>query len=272
MSRLFTFGCSFTKYYWPTWADAIADNFSEFQNWGRPGAGNLFISNSVAECNARNDINSTDTVIVMWSGFTRLDYYSDNGWCCVSSSEDFSADIQELITLRGRAIRDLGFIAQTKHMLDALGCTYYFTSMLDLNTSLAPLGYKEFHGKIDQDQTQDVLNVYKKYVDIFLPSAQQILYKNYQDWFSKPKPDGTTSVRSDLHPWPSEHLEIATSLFPQFAVSDSTYKWFYNEQVKLSQFFTNTTNRDGTYKKDLDAADIKKRLTSKIDNSQPERF
>ena len=34
-NRLFTFGCSYTRYNWPTWADIIADDLQiPFQNWG----------------------------------------------------------------------------------------------------------------------------------------------------------------------------------------------------------------------------------------------
>ena len=37
MSRLFTFGCSFTNYAWPTWADFLGLEFEHFENWGVSG-------------------------------------------------------------------------------------------------------------------------------------------------------------------------------------------------------------------------------------------
>ena len=45
--RLFVFGCSFTQYRWPTWADIIAkDNpHLEYFNTANSGAGNLYIFN-----------------------------------------------------------------------------------------------------------------------------------------------------------------------------------------------------------------------------------
>ena len=43
--RVFAFGCSFTCYRWPTWADLIGKQCegAEFRNYGKSGAGNLFI-------------------------------------------------------------------------------------------------------------------------------------------------------------------------------------------------------------------------------------
>ena len=46
--RLFTFGCSMTKYYYPTWADILGKHWEYFENWAEPGGGNQFIFNSLA--------------------------------------------------------------------------------------------------------------------------------------------------------------------------------------------------------------------------------
>jgi len=89
MSRLFTFGCSFTNYAWPTWADFLGLEFDYFENWGVPGIGNVAIANRVAECFVKNDITETDTVIIQWSSHIRHDYHlfkeetgrdAANGW------------------------------------------------------------------------------------------------------------------------------------------------------------------------------------------------
>ena len=50
--RLFAFGCSFTCYIYPTWADIIYQSLNEdceFYNCGRSGGGNLFISHRITE-------------------------------------------------------------------------------------------------------------------------------------------------------------------------------------------------------------------------------
>jgi len=65
--RLFTFGCSFTNYKWKTWADIIGTQFEEFQNWGKSGSGNFFISSSLYECHSINKITKDDVVLIMFS-------------------------------------------------------------------------------------------------------------------------------------------------------------------------------------------------------------
>jgi hypothetical protein len=78
--RLFTFGTSNTQYYWPTWADIVGTCWKEFENWGRLGTGNLYIFNSIIECDARNNFNENDTVLIRWAPISRIDYYQYNNW------------------------------------------------------------------------------------------------------------------------------------------------------------------------------------------------
>jgi hypothetical protein len=72
--RLFTFGCSFTNYKWQTWADIIGTQFEEFQNWGKSGAGNFFISSNLYECHSINKITKDDVVLIMFSSIDRFDF------------------------------------------------------------------------------------------------------------------------------------------------------------------------------------------------------
>lgn len=74
MNRVFTFGCSFTKYVWPTWANilSVSPNI-DLQNWGSIGQGNDFIHKRVIECNAINKFTPDDTVIILWSEHLRFD-------------------------------------------------------------------------------------------------------------------------------------------------------------------------------------------------------
>ena len=49
MRRLFTVGCSFTHFYWPTWADILGSTYDEYYNWGLSGLGNRAICERLAE-------------------------------------------------------------------------------------------------------------------------------------------------------------------------------------------------------------------------------
>lgn len=80
--RLFTFGCSCTKYKWPTWAEIIKEEINdvEFYNFGKIGLGNVFIANRIVEANKRFKFTDTDLVMVMWTSFTREDRWFDGRW------------------------------------------------------------------------------------------------------------------------------------------------------------------------------------------------
>ena len=75
-SRLFVFGCSFTMYAWPTYADFLGYEFDHYENWGFPGLGNRAIAERVAECHIKNNFTEDDTVIVQWSTHIRHDWHT----------------------------------------------------------------------------------------------------------------------------------------------------------------------------------------------------
>ena len=64
MNRLFTFGCSYTEFYWPTWSDCLSPYFNETYNYGKCGAGNSYIFNQLASIVASNKLTEKDTVII----------------------------------------------------------------------------------------------------------------------------------------------------------------------------------------------------------------
>lgn len=78
MQRLFTFGCSFTQYLWPTWADLLGTEIPLHFNWGNAGLGNRAIAERVAEAHARTQFTPDDIVIVQWSSHLRHDWMRTN--------------------------------------------------------------------------------------------------------------------------------------------------------------------------------------------------
>lgn len=76
MTRLFTFGCSFTWWPWPTWADIIAYDLDiPHYNWGIPGLGNVGIHSRLLECDLTNKFTKDDIILVVWSSWNREDRY-----------------------------------------------------------------------------------------------------------------------------------------------------------------------------------------------------
>ena len=79
--RLFTFGCSFTNFAWPTWADIIAYDLGiPFENYGRAGHGNVSIAIHLAEADLIHNFTDRDLILVCWSSWSREDRLMPGGW------------------------------------------------------------------------------------------------------------------------------------------------------------------------------------------------
>jgi len=73
--RLFTVGCSLTRYHWPTWADILGQSYEKFENWGNRGAGNKQIFERFSELVVKNELTIDDTIIVQWTNYHRFDQH-----------------------------------------------------------------------------------------------------------------------------------------------------------------------------------------------------
>jgi hypothetical protein len=148
MSRLFTFGCSFTLYNWPTWADLFGLEFSQAYNWGCPGIGNRGILERLFECDACMNFAPTDTVVIQWTSYLRHDYMRTNtndkgknisSWKTCGSI--FNKNNQNIFDRnwinkfweeRVYFIHTLNAIVGAIGFLDGKGCKWAMTSMNDL--------------------------------------------------------------------------------------------------------------------------------------------
>ena len=175
--RFFTFGCSFTNFYWPTWADIIGKEFAEknYHNYGLCATGNEFAFQRLAEVHARYNINQDDLVIICWTNFAREDRYLNGAWKTAGNIFTQSVYpekwVREWFDLRGALLKTSGVITGATHLLDSTGCEYHFTSMMPMqqinqqDIIFAKLEY------------QDIFAVYKKYYDkSFLQHINTINY------------------------------------------------------------------------------------------------
>ena len=77
MKRLFTFGCSHTKHFWPTWAHILSLGCDEFYNFGKPGTGNFRILNQIMRANQHFKFTKDDYVAIALSCNHRYDIIED---------------------------------------------------------------------------------------------------------------------------------------------------------------------------------------------------
>lgn len=145
MSRLFTFGCSYTATeFYPSWAGFLGLEYDEFQNWGVTGIGCRAIAERIAECHVKNKFTADDTIIVQWTTHLRHDFYNPNckkrpnaiGWKTAGNmffpgnqdifnkqwTEDFFFEAAYIM-------HSLNFMSMIIQMLENIGCTWYMTSI-----------------------------------------------------------------------------------------------------------------------------------------------
>lgn len=284
-NRLFTFGCSFTRYLWPTWADIVSKNYTFFENWGMPGAGNMYIFNSLTESILRNNISSNDTVIVMWSSPARDDIYVNSKWKCGKGAQH--QDYND----RWYTIRDIALMHAAKKMLEQNNITYYFLSMIPVNHVTHITDNTNIH-----EIHADIFNIYSEVNNCIKPSVLEKIF-NF-NWDSRPQKSGTAPAaersyndvkgidwplfsdvlnnnfdnclpeiieelndtkwiwkkilsngeRVDMHPTPLEHLEYLNLVLPEFKFSQDTIDWVIHADNAVTTHIKNHNSSQGVIK------------------------
>ena len=185
MSRLFTFGCSFSKYTWPMWSDLLGLEFDHFENWAVSGGGNVSIANRVIECIVKNNITSDDTMIVQWSTHLRHDFHTfeylkdssdtEAGWKTKGSIFNYlnvkKYDKQwqkNFFDEQSYVMLTLNAIHSTQLALDSTGCKWVMTSLADITK----LG-SDINVDFGYDEALEPKNLWELYPE-FLPYKDKI--------------------------------------------------------------------------------------------------
>lgn len=167
--RFFAFGCSFTSYNWPTWADVLASEMpnAEFYNFGHCGGGNSMISNRIVESNCRFKFTDTDLIIPMWTTFCREDRYVNGHWMATGNmysqgeySEEF---VRKYCEPLGYLIRDLAIITLTSNYLKKLPSDSFMLNSI-------PYTYQMDIKNPPYPKLKDILEVYKDTVSMMIPT------------------------------------------------------------------------------------------------------
>jgi hypothetical protein len=208
--RIFAFGCSFTGYIYPTWADIIYKSMSpdvEFYNFGKSGGGNVFIANRITEANRKYKFTETDLVVVMWSTHARIDFYrtDDGGWKTpgnIYTQAMLSQQaVNELEDLNWFLIRDLSIIDLTTSYLNHLPCD-------TIKLMSTPFDYEMSHRDMKVEPiTESIINTYSSLKDEY-PDMSMFEFMNFK-WSSSikykhPQHPGTEYF-IDYHPTPVDY-------------------------------------------------------------------
>jgi hypothetical protein len=256
--KLFTFGCSMTSYSWPTWADILGNEYISYENWGRGSAGNLFIFESIIECLEKNKITADDTVIILWSAITRMDYYQFGTWSSIVNRSILNANDNLVNCPDGYEIINYAYFAAIDRILTAAGIKYYMFKWCDYNSDtsagklyknvlskIQKLNFKISRKKIFKPGEYKIEEAYNQLAGTQWPPYSEIfnyekskysdaINKEIDDKFFKYLNDNRRLFFSeetiDNHPTPLEHLHAIEKFFP---VSDTTVKWITDIDNKV---------------------------------------
>jgi hypothetical protein len=243
--RFFAFGCSFTNYIWPTWADIIGREIPYYENWGKGGAGNQFIFNSIIECDLRHSFNKDDLVIIMWTSCSREDRYVDDNWLFAATENREQVYGKEWMKKfanqgKGLMIRDFASIYAIQKFLNNTNCDWLNLNSLPLirfdidraeqdilkkKISLYELEARWLDqqkmltkGNSFRDEYLDNKDVIDLYQDLFL-LIKLPLFEKILDNKSRPN-------FNDQHPTPLEALNYLNEVLPNnLNVQDFVNKW-----------------------------------------------
>lgn len=158
--RIFSFGCSFTHYIYPTYANVLAAecNQATFYNLGKAGGGNSLIAWRLAEANQRFKFTADDLVTVMYTSFSREDRYIGTKWATHGNvyNNDFFDEsfLKKYTDPNGYLIQNCATIALTNGYLKNLPC-----DTLILNGY--PFFYNEWKELLDEHYIRNLKITYK---------------------------------------------------------------------------------------------------------------
>jgi hypothetical protein len=194
MRRVFTFGCSFTNYLWPTWADILGKDYFMLQNWAWPGFGNRAIAERVAEAHAKFRITPEDLVIVQWTSHLRHDWlhfrhpktdYSNwrtKGSIYTEQNVKFYGKewMNTFWDEKAYYLHTLNNMLLTQGLLDGIGCEWYMTSMTDQSKLSIEISGRTVDGE-HADEQGGIFHVWEKSPEL-LDYRERIWTERQDKW------------------------------------------------------------------------------------------
>jgi len=222
--RFIVVGCSFTNYYWPTWADILKKQMpdAEYFNFGRCGAGNLFISSRLIEAATKLTFNKDDLVMVMWTTICREDRYFHGNWCLpgnIYTQNTYSKEfVSKFADPEGYLLRDLSLIKLSVEAMKSYDSTTVF-----LNCQPFDVQQDRDHNKQLKDGVKDILNTYKSLKDDIQTSMYE-LEMNMQWENGHVYYDPNHGKFPDYHPSPIRYFNYLNKL-NLFDLNSSTHNY-----------------------------------------------
>lgn len=249
IKRLFTFGCSFTKYFWPTWADILNQEISplEYYNLALPGSGNAYIAHSFHLNNVKHNFGPDDLIIICWSNIFRADWFHNFEWSqegnVYASHGKYNSQIPD--ELKHPTIflaRDLVNIYGVMKACEHSGCNFKHLTMLPMFEE--SLDGKKLIGD-EERNCRHLINLInfieprleKSFTEVLGEEIQTKWYDYFpEDEFQKPG-------LWDRHPLPTHHSKYLSEIFSD-TIFDKKVMESVNRAEKQAVDILSNTDRD----------------------------
>jgi hypothetical protein len=243
--RLFIFGCSFSIYHWPTWANILHVDMPnvKFYNFARGGGGNLFIYSQIIAANQKYNFTEDDCIAVMWSTHGREDRYIENHWETPGNmwSQNIYDEkfVKKFVCVKGYLVRDLAIFKGSKIILNS------FLSDT-INMYSVPIDYDSKYLD-NKNSINDLLVLYHDVVQDVTGTLYELNSDGHGGWINGHKYHwpGISSVDHpskwfhDYHPNPSSYLTFL--MHKGFDISTQTQDFVNN---KIMPELKQLTHRD----------------------------
>lgn len=192
------YGCSFTKYNWPTYADILAADFNVSNN-GASGSGNEQIFAKILFDFRKGNLNKESVVICQWSGFNRFQYLLKNqtwigdGNIFLPQNQKLYKKIKSFYNLDYELEKTINYVIAVTHLLENSVRKFVFLSMDKL---LLDIG-------IDTE-FDNLQSKYKGYYS----------FTKNCNWF-----DSKFYTYNDYHPTVLQHLDLSEKISNQIDIS-----------------------------------------------------
>tara|TARA_X000001036_G_C20690094_1_gene809083 strand:- start:1868 stop:2635 length:768 start_codon:yes stop_codon:yes gene_type:complete len=222
--RMWAFGCSYTRWCWPTWADYIGTNFEEYINTAQGGADNFNILHKFIKYNNKFKFGKDDYVFIMLTSFNRFSYVHNN---IIKTTGDLvDNDIKE-----HELLKNFNFDTAAYYNCTIINALKKICSLSDFNFEiLHGLPPKFLVNRATIPKTFNFTYEDEIIMDDWVQSnydfdTNRVMWKNNQTF--------------DGHPTLKHHFDFVKEFFPQY-INENAIE-YYNQNKKI---FTNSSQQD----------------------------
>jgi hypothetical protein len=132
--KIFAYGCSFTSYNWPSYADVLGLQY-EVYNRGASGSGNERIFYMLMDDIRHKNIKQDDIVITQWSGVDRFNYLKSNkqwigdGNILLPHNKWIFSKIKKWYNPKYEYTKSINLILAARALINDIGCKHIEMSL-----------------------------------------------------------------------------------------------------------------------------------------------